>query len=67
MMKRSVLLGAVLLLCPLALAAQGTGAVQPAPKSEAALQMLRENPNRAGVNAHVHEFIEEKDTPAPKG
>lgn len=55
------------LLCPLALAAQGAGAVQPAPKSEAAVRMLRENPNRAGVNAHVYEFIGEKDTPAPKG
>ena len=36
-------------------------------RSEAALQMLRENPNRAGINAHVYEFIEEKDTPAPSG
>ena len=37
------------------------------PKSEAALKMLRENPNRAGVNVHVYEFIPVKDTPAPKG
>ena len=40
---------------------------QEAQRSEAALQMLRENPNRAGANIHVYEFIPEKDTPAPKG
>ena len=67
MMKRSVLLGAVLSLCPLILAAQGIGATQPAPKSEAALRMLRENPNRAGVNTHIYEFREEKNTPPPSG
>ncbi|MBP5397230.1 MAG: phosphodiester glycosidase family protein [Bacteroidales bacterium] len=30
-------------------------------------QMLREDPNRAGVNTHIYEFIDETVTPAPKG
>lgn len=30
-------------------------------------QMLREDPQRAGVNTHVYEFIDEVYTPAPKG
>lgn len=30
-------------------------------------QMLREDPQRAGVNTHIYEFIEEHHTPAPKG
>ena len=38
-----------------------------APKSEGALAMLRENPNRAGVNTHIYEFRNEVHTPAPKG
>lgn len=36
-------------------------------RSEAALQMLRENPNRAGLNVHVYEFSDFHGTPAPKG
>lgn len=49
------------------LTAVGTLGAQPAPKSEAALRMLRENPNRAGVNTHIYEFREEKNTPPPSG
>ena len=30
-------------------------------------EMLREDPNRAGVNTHIYEFIDEVCTPAPKG
>ena len=30
-------------------------------------QMLREDPNRAGVNTHIYEFVDEVYTPAPKG
>ena len=30
-------------------------------------QMLQEDPNRAGVNTHIYEFIDETVTPAPKG
>ena len=30
-------------------------------------EMLREDPNRAGVNTHIYEFIDEVYTPAPKG
>lgn len=30
-------------------------------------QMLREDVNRAGVNTHIYEFIDETLTPAPKG
>ncbi len=48
-----------MLFCATALTAQS--------RCEAAMQMLRENPNRAGINSHVYEFIEEKDTPAPAG
>ncbi|MBO4446862.1 MAG: phosphodiester glycosidase family protein [Bacteroidales bacterium] len=33
----------------------------------AALEMLRENPNRSAVNCHVYQFIDETRTPAPKG
>ena len=29
--------------------------------------MLREDPNRAGVNTHIYEFIDAVCTPAPKG
>ena len=50
---------------PVAMRAQGV--VQAQEKSQAALEMLRENPNRAGVNVHIYEFIDEVDTPAPKG
>ena len=32
-----------------------------------ALEMLREDPDRAGVNLHVYEFHPEQDTPAPRG
>lgn len=32
-----------------------------------ALEMLREDPDRSGVNTHVYEFRPEHDTPAPKG
>ena len=30
-------------------------------------EMLRDDPNRAGVNTHIYEFIDEVYTPAPKG
>lgn len=30
-------------------------------------EMLREDPQRAGVNTHIYEFIDEVYTPAPKG
>ena len=59
----------ILLACALVMPAtrQRAAAQEVAPKSEAALQMLREDPNRAGVNVHIYEFQPEKDTPAPKG
>ena len=31
------------------------------------IQMLREDPDRAGVNTHPYEFREVQTTPAPKG
>ena len=31
------------------------------------MQMLREDPDRAGVNTHSYEFREMQATPAPKG
>lgn len=34
---------------------------------EAALALIRENPDRAANNMHSYEFFEIKDTPAPKG
>lgn len=30
-------------------------------------EMLREDPQRAGVNTHIYEFVDEAYTPAPKG
>ncbi|MBR6002566.1 MAG: phosphodiester glycosidase family protein [Bacteroidales bacterium] len=33
----------------------------------AQMQMLREDPDRSGVNTHVYEFKDDKVTPAPKG
>lgn len=33
----------------------------------AQMQMLREDPDRSGVNTHVYEFRDDKVTPAPKG
>lgn len=36
-------------------------------RSPQALALLREDPNRAGVNTHIYEFAEETDTKAPKG
>ena len=30
-------------------------------------EMLREDPQRAGVNTHIYEFVDEVYTPAPKG
>ena len=34
---------------------------------EAAIALIRENPDRAANNMHSYEFFEIKDTPAPKG
>ena len=31
------------------------------------IQMLREDPDRAGVNTHPYEFREVQTTPAPQG
>ncbi|MBO4340281.1 MAG: histidine-type phosphatase [Bacteroidales bacterium] len=42
-------------------------AILVAPPAGPALQMLREDPDRAGVNNHVYEFVKEYDTPAPAG
>jgi len=36
-------------------------------RSEEAIRMLRENPNRASINTCVYEFADFKETPAPKG
>lgn len=54
-MKRILVLSLLLSLCL-------TGYSQ-----EAAIALIRENPDRAANNMHSYEFFELKDTPAPKG